>query len=67
MKKYVKNCLAILLAALIPGTMVQAEGAPDDLYAQSAVLMDADTGRILFESHHKPRTPLFPFLRRRLN
>lgn len=23
--------------------------------------------RILFESHHKPHTPLFPFLRRRLN
>ncbi len=58
MKKYVKNCLAILLAALIPGTMVQAEGAPDDLYAQSAVLMDADTGRILFEKNGDSEMPM---------
>ena len=58
MKKYVKNCLAILLAALIPGTMVQAEGAPDDLYAQSAVLMDADTGRILFEKNGESEMPM---------
>ena len=68
MKTYVKNILVILLSVLFLGSAaVQAEGEPTDLYAQSAVLMDADTGRILFESHHKPRTPLFPFLRRRLN
>ena len=28
---------------------VEAEEKPEDLYAQSAVLMDADTGRVLFE------------------
>lgn len=30
---------------------VQAKGEPENLYAQSAVLMDADTGRILFEKN----------------
>ena len=38
--------------------MVQAEGAPDDLYAQSAVLMDADTGRILFEKNGDSEMPM---------
>ena len=50
MKTYVKNILVILLSVLFLGSAaVQAEGEPTDLYAQSAVLMDADTGRILFE------------------
>lgn len=58
MKKHVKNCLAIFLTALIFGTAVRAEGAPDDLYAQSAVLMDADTGRILFEKNGDSKMPM---------
>ncbi len=58
MKKYRKNCLAFFLAALLPGTVLQAEGAPDDLYAQSAVLMDADTGRILFEKNGDNEMPM---------
>lgn len=58
MKKYVKNCLVIFLAALVFGTGVRAEGEPDNLYAQSAVLMDADTGRILFEKNGDSEMPM---------
>lgn len=58
MKKYVKSCLVIFLAALVFGTGVRAEGEPDNLYAQSAVLMDADTGRILFEKNGDSEMPM---------
>ena len=30
---------------------VEANEKPEELYAQSAVLMDADTGRVLFEKN----------------
>lgn len=39
----------LLLMFLFFGIRVEAEEKPEELYAQSAVLMDADTGRILFE------------------
>jgi D-alanyl-D-alanine carboxypeptidase len=58
MKKYVKRCLAVFLAVLFFGMAVQAEEGPGDLYAQSAVLMDADTGRILFEKNGNEQRPM---------
>ena len=59
MKTYVKNILVILLSVLFLGSAaVQAEGEPTDLYAQSAVLMDADTGRILFEKNAEQQMPM---------
>ena len=39
-----------LILVLVLGIPVQAE-EPDKLYAQSAVLMDADSGRVLFEKN----------------
>ena len=33
MKKIKKKCLAVFLTLLLMETAVQAEGAPDDLYA----------------------------------
>ncbi len=54
-----KNILVILLSVLFLGSAaVQAEGEPTDLYAQSAVLMDADTGRILFEKNGDSEMPM---------
>lgn len=45
-----KRFLAIFCAFILCGTTVQAEDIeePKDLYAQAAVLMDAESGRILF-------------------
>lgn len=44
----------------VPGVTVQAEGedGPSDLYARSAILMDADTGRILFEKNGNEQMPM---------
>ena len=39
-------------------TEVKAEVKPSDLYAQSAVLMDADTGRILFAKKGQEEHPM---------
>ena len=58
MKKYVKRSLAVLLLLLCSVTAVYAEGEPGDLYARSAVLMDADTGRILFEKNGGEQLPM---------
>lgn len=44
-------------AVLLPVT-VRAEGEPTDLYARSAVLMDADTGRILFAKNAREQMPM---------
>lgn len=61
MRKYNKKRLIIFLLLtfapqmFLPGMRARAEGEPADLYARSAVLMDADTGRILFEKNgHEP-------------
>ena len=40
----------MFLFVLVLGIPVQAE-EPDELYAQSAVLMDAESGRVLFEKN----------------
>lgn len=58
MKKNVKTYLVIFLSVLLLGLPVQAEGEPEDLYARSAVLMDADTGRILFEKNGSEQMPM---------
>ena len=58
MKKNVKTYLGIFLSVLLLGLPVQAEGEPEDLYARSAVLMDADTGRILFEKNGSEQMPM---------
>lgn len=44
MKKFVWILILFLVSI-----QVEAKEEPKELYAQSAVLMDADTGRILFE------------------
>ena len=41
----------ILILALALSLPVQAKEEPEQLYAQSAVLMDADSGRVLFEKN----------------
>lgn len=48
----------LLLSALLFGSLARAEEGPGDLYAQSAVLMDADTGRILFEKNVEQQMPM---------
>lgn len=56
-----KKGMILLLAArmLCPGTLTFAQSEePDNLYAQSAVLMDADSGRILFEKNGREARPM---------
>ncbi len=54
-KKIWRKCVAILLIILLSSitlqysTIVYAEEEPQNLYALSACLMDADSGRVLFE------------------
>lgn len=48
----------ILLALLVSGTTVCAQEEPEGLYARSAVLMDADTGRVLFEKNGDEALPM---------
>jgi len=50
--------MVIFLAILLFGCQVQAKGEPENLYARSAVLMDADTGRILFEKNGEEMLPM---------
>lgn len=50
--------MGLLLAVLLCAGGVQAEGEPEKLYAQSAVLMDADTGRVLFEKNGDEQLPM---------
>lgn len=57
-KKCVKYSLAVVLSALLSVAAVRAEGEPGELYARSAVLMDADTGRILFEKNGRDPLPM---------
>lgn len=58
MKHTIKKCLWIFLSVLLCGISVRAEGEPTDLYALSAVLMDADTGRILYEKNGMEQRPM---------
>ena len=56
-KPYLVCILTVLLMMEI-SIRVQAEGAPENLYARSAVLMDADTGRILFGKNDNEVMPM---------
>lgn len=47
--------LFLVTAVVMP---VHAEGEPEGLYARSAVLMDADTGHILFGKNEKEELPM---------
>lgn len=62
-----KTLLSSLLTAVVftasvclpsEGAAVQSEIKPSDLYAQSAVLMDADSGRILFSKSGQKERPM---------
>lgn len=51
--------IGLMLCALLLGTTSLAkEGEPQQLYAQSAVLMDADSGRVLFEKNGMDIMPM---------
>lgn len=56
-KPYLMCILTVLLMMEI-SIRVQAEGTPENLYARSAVLMDADTGRILFGKNDNEVMPM---------
>ena len=53
-KKYIGEKLKkwiFILSVLLWSTTVHAEEEPVNLHAQSAVLMDAESGRVLFEKN----------------
>ena len=56
-KPYLVCILTVLLMMEI-SIRVQAEGTPENLYARSVVLMDADTGRILFGKNDNEVMPM---------
>jgi len=56
MKRYLS--LFLLLLLFIVSLPSHAQGEPTDLYAHAAVLMDADTGRILFEKNGTKQLPM---------
>lgn len=56
-KPYLVCILTVLLIMEI-SIRAQAEGTPENLYARSAVLMDADTGRILFGKNDNEVMPM---------
>lgn len=63
LKSIFKRAVVLILSAALWGialceTAVRAEGEPEGLYAKSAVLMDADTGRILFEKNGTEQMPM---------
>ena len=51
-------CILTVLLMMEISIRVQAEGTPENLYARSAVLMDADTGRILFGKNDNEVMPM---------
>ena len=59
-KKWKRYLVCVLTAFFLMemSVRVQAEGAPENLYARSAVLMDADSGRILFEKNGDEAMPM---------
>lgn len=58
MKRYIRTYAAVLLIWVLTGMQIRAEGEPESLYARAAVLMDADTGRILFEKNGTEQMPM---------
>ena len=51
-------CILTVLLMMEISIRAQAEGTPENLYARSAVLMDADTGRILFGKNDNEVMPM---------
>lgn len=58
MKKRLIIYTSVFLALLAPDISVRAQEEPENLYARSAVLMDADTGRILYEKNGEEVLPM---------
>ena len=58
MKKRLIIYTSVFLALLVPDISVRAQEEPENLYARSAVLMDADTGRILYEKNGEEVLPM---------
>ncbi|MEY8426499.1 D-alanyl-D-alanine carboxypeptidase family protein [Lachnospiraceae bacterium 46-15] len=56
MKRIVAAVIVICL--LIMNVRMEVFAAPEELYAQSAVLMDADSGRVLFEKNGMEQRPM---------
>ena len=55
MKRIMSLCLAVLTAAVAPAAAAAASGAPGTS-AASVVLMDGESGRVLYEQNaHEPR------------
>ena len=56
LKRYIKQVLAGMLSLTLlqsPVFLLQANAKPENLYSAGAVLMDADTGRVLFSKNGK--------------
>lgn len=58
MKKRLIIYTSVFLALLALDISVRAQEEPENLYARSAVLMDADTGRILYEKNGEEVLPM---------
>lgn len=60
MNKTLLLVLSLIISLVLPHAFLQAEEVeePSNLYAQSAVLMDADSGRILFEKNGQEQKPM---------
>ena len=52
-----KVLIGILTGVLLVSSPVSAKEEIEQLYAQSAVLMDADNGRVLFEKNGSEKKP----------
>ncbi|TGY00895.1 D-alanyl-D-alanine carboxypeptidase [Hominisplanchenecus murintestinalis] len=48
----------IIICVLVMNVRMEVFAAPEELYAQSAVLMDADSGRVLFEKNGMEQRPM---------
>ncbi len=48
----------IIICVLVMNVQMEVFAAPEELYAQSAVLMDADSGRVLFEKNGMEQRPM---------
>ncbi len=50
--------VVIIICVLVMNVRMEVFAAPEELYAQSAVLMDADSGRVLFEKNGMEQRPM---------
>ena len=53
-----KVLIGILTGVLLVSSPVSAKEEIEQLYAQSAVLMDSDNGRVLFEKNGSEKKPM---------